>query len=160
MPLKRRMTFFRKTVARRVVRRAEEQQPGVLVGRRQQLFRIQRETGLQLHLAHLHVVDRRRHLVHAVSRGDRHRIVPPGFAEQPEHQVDRFVRTVADEDLFDRYALDFRQPPFQVFLMRVGVAVVVVVVRVFVGVEVDAQFALVFVPRGRVGGQRAYVFSE
>ena len=164
MPLNERMIrsigFGREAVARRVVRRADKQQPGIRVRRGEQFVRIEREPGFERDFAHFDVVDGGGHFVHAVGRGDRDGVVPSRFTENAEHQVDRFVRAVADEDPLRCDALDFGDAPFERLLVRVGVAVVSVFVGAFVGVEVDAQFALVLVPCGGIGGEAADIVSE
>ena len=101
---------------------------------------VEREVGLERNLAHRHVVDRGGHLVHAVSRRDRHGVVQSRLAENAECEIDRLVRSVADEYFLRGDALDFRQAPLEFALPRIGITVAAVVVGVLVRVEEDAEF--------------------
>ena len=126
----------------------------MFVGCRQQRVGRQREVGAQRHLAHLHVVRVGRHAVHAVGRGNRNRVVPARTAEDPVGQVDRLVAAVAEENPALAHPLQRGDPPLQLPLVRIRVAVQPVVVGVFVGVEPRRDLpAGVLVARRGVGFQ-------
>ena len=121
----------------------------------------QTEIGAERHLAQLHVVDVRRHAVHAVGGGDGHGVVETGLAENAEAEVDGFVATVAHKNLLGRQALDLREQRLELLLVRVGVAVHAVVVRTLVGIEPHGNVAaLVVVAGGGVRRELAYVFAH
>ena len=133
----------REGVARGVVRGAEPQQTGALVG------------GAERDLAHLDVVDVGGDAVHAVGRGDRNGVVDARTAEDAVAEVDGLVAAVADEDLLFAHAFQRGDLLFEELLMRVGVAVDTVVVGVFVGVEPRRDLSAGKLVAGRgVGFQR------
>ena len=145
-------------VSRGVVGRAEPQQFGAPVGRRQQRLDRKREIGSQRHFAQFDAVGLRRHAVHAVGRRDRNGVVAARLAEDPEREVYGFVAAVAEEYLSAPHALQRGQLRLQLPLVRVGVAVHAVVVGAFVGVEPDADpAARIFVAGRGVGLQRQNV---
>ena len=145
----------REGVARGVVRGAEPQQTGALVGGRQQGVGRKREVRAERDLAHLDVVDVGGDAVHAVGRGDRNGVVDARTAEDAVAEVDGLVAAVADEDLFFAHAFQRGDLLFEELLMRVGVAVDTVVVGVFVGVEPRRDLSAGKLVAGRgVGFQR------
>ena len=142
-------------VARRVVRGAEPQQFGALVGCGEQFVDREREVFAERDFAHLDIVDIGRDAVHAVGRGDRDGIVDTGAAEDAVGEVDGLVAAVTDEDLCFAHAFQGGDFLFEDLLVRVGVAVDAIVVGVFVGVEPGRNFpAGIFVAGRGVGFQR------
>ena len=143
----------REAVARRVVGRTKEEQLAVVVGPCQQGFDGEGEIVVQLHLAHLHVVDVCCHTIHAVAGTDGNGIVNTRRAEDAEAEVDGFVAAVTNEDVCRGNALEGGDVCLECFLTWVGVAVVAVVVGILVGIEEDADVALVLIAGGRVRGE-------
>ena len=83
----------------------------------------------------LHIVDVGTHLIHTVCRLYSHHVVALWSAEYPVNQVDGFVGAVAQEYVFRRYLLYFRQFCFQFCLQGLRVTVEGFVVRILIGIK-------------------------
>ena len=144
---------LREGVAGGIVRGTEEDHLRALVTGGEQCLRIQVEIRVQPEGTDGDVVDGRRDAVHAVARGHDDRIVLSGFAEDSENQVDSLVAAVPEEEVLHRNSLDAADLGLQDGLVRVGVAVVTVFIGTFVGIQEDADGAVVFVACGRIRRQ-------
>ncbi len=146
--------LFRESVARGVVGRTEPKHLGVGVHPGFESLDVESESvRVQRHGTELHVVDFGADLIHAVSRHGSHDIVHPRTAENPVHEVDGLVRTVAQENLFLGHALDGGKLLLDLPLTRVRIAVETIVVGVFVGVDTHACLAAELVARAAVGSE-------
>ena len=152
--------FFRESVAGRIVRAAEEKDLGFIIRSSEQFFGIQGEVGFQRNLADFDVIDGRGDGIHAVTRHDGSDIVPAGLTEQPVHQVDGFVTSVAQEEVLHGDAFQFGDPRFQAGLVRVRVTVETVLEGALVRIQEDADGAGVFVAGRRVGAQGGDIGAE
>ena len=145
--------LLRESIARRVVRAAEEEDLRTAVGGGGKGLDRQGKIFSEQHRMQADIVGGRCHGIHAVTGGDGYDVVAPGGAEHPEYQVDGFVAAVAQEDALDRYALDGGNLFLEDLLVRVGVAVPAGRVGAFVCIEEDAHRSGIFVARGGIGGQ-------
>ena len=140
-------------VAARIVGAAKEDELRVRVRGGQQGLAVQAEVGPQEDLAHRNVVGRCGYLVHPVTGADGHGVVSARRAEETEHQVDRLVTAVAEEEALRRDALERGKALLQGLLARVRIAVDAILVGILVGVQEDVGRTAAFVPRRAVGGE-------
>ena len=133
-------------VAGRVVGRTEKHQFGLLVGCSQQVCCPELEMFVKLYFTVFHIVDVGTNLIHAVSRIDGYYIVCSRPAEDAVDQVNAFIASVTQEDLFLTYSFNRCDQGFQLILQRIRIAVVGIVIRIFVGVQKHGSLnAFVFI---------------
>ena len=116
----------RKSVSRRIIRRADKKQFRFFVNCFFNRFRNRAENLSSNCAANFDIVDFRRNFIHSVSRRANQNIVRARFAKNAEQQINRFVAAVADKNFvgFDSiqrgdFFLDFR-------LQRVWITIVII----------------------------------
>ncbi len=101
-----------------------------------------------------------RYAIHAVGGRQAEDVVDPGFAENPDQQVDGLITAVAQKNLLGPDPLDLGNLVFEQTLERIGIPVETRFEGVFVGVEQYTGHALEFGAGRGVRPQGANVGSD
>ena len=150
----------REGVAGRVVGRAYPYHFGLVVDLFKDFLNVDREVVGKRSAAIFHIVDLRTHFIHAICWLYRHHVVDAWAAEHAIDHVDAFIAAHTEENLVGNDTAHLPDASFELHLQRVGVAVVGIVVRAFVGVDPHRRLSAELCAGATVGRQVVDVFSD
>ena len=133
-----------------VVGRANPYSARILVDGGNQSIGIERKIAAECHLAIFHIVDVGAHLIHAVAGRDSHHIIHSGAAKCAIHHIDALIASHAEEYVFLSHAFQSGYGALHLHLQRVGITVIGLIERIFVGIEPHTCLALKFASRRTV----------